>query len=672
MRTRALPVRILFFLVVPALAAPGVLRAGPVTLAKMLQSMVDLEGLCRPPQPGQACRQFSSYDRASTAPGKAGWFANGDAGKFLRKETHAGRTEYVMADMPGPGAVVRVWSANPEGGGTFRLYLDDMETPVIEENFKRLTEAGDRDFPAPFSGLYSRGANLYFPFLFQRHCKLTVSRPGLYYHVDWRSFPRGTRVVPFSRNQLPGVRRLMGRIAEILEHPERGIDLAESHGRISRFSLRPGARLVFPALPGPAEIIRIEMQVPPQAPHLAAILRGTLLTMEFDRPGRPQVCAPLGDFFGSAPGLNPFSTLANGMDARGRCYSNWVMPFRRTARIGLWNTTRYSLPITWATRFRRRKIRAGGDRKTLYFHAKWRAQTFGQTPVFLDWPVLIAAGPGRFTGLHLAVANDGIRWWGEGDEKIWVDGETFPSFFGTGSEDYFGYAWCNTRLFSHAYHAQSLCTGPGNFGYTSVARYHIIDNIPFRRRLRFYIEKWDADPRRYCATAYWYGPRDAPDFFTRPLPVELRVHRVRKWRVKGAVEGETLVSTVRVTAGGVQVQTLSGRFSGFRHLWWTGGKPGAELSMPVPVSRSGRYRVIVGLTRSWDYGIFKILVNGIPREKPVDLYSPNIRPLRLDLGVFTLSRGTLDLRLRCVGSDPRVKARNYMAGIDYVLLRPAP
>ncbi len=80
MRTRALPVRILFFLVVPALAAPGVLRAGPVTLAKMLQSMVDLEGLCRPPQPGQACRQFSSYDRASTAPGKAGWFANGDAG----------------------------------------------------------------------------------------------------------------------------------------------------------------------------------------------------------------------------------------------------------------------------------------------------------------------------------------------------------------------------------------------------------------------------------------------------------------------------------------------------------------------------------------------------------------------------------------------------------------
>ena len=30
---------------------------------------------------------------------------------------------------------------------------------------------------------------------------------------------------------------------------------------------------------------------------------------------------------------------------------------------------------------------------------------------------------------------------GEGDEKVYVDGETFPSHFGTGTEDYYGYAW---------------------------------------------------------------------------------------------------------------------------------------------------------------------------------------------------------------------------------------
>lgn len=39
-------------------------------------------------------------------------------------------------------------------------------------------------------------------------------------------------------------------------------------------------------------------------------------------------------------------------------------------------------------------------------------------------------------------------WWGEGDEKFFVDGEKFPSSFGTGSEDYIGYAW---RLNLHMY-----------------------------------------------------------------------------------------------------------------------------------------------------------------------------------------------------------------------------
>ena len=49
----------------------------------------------------------------------------------------------------------------------------------------------------------------------------------------------------------------------------------------------------------------------------------------------------------------------------------------------------------------------------------------------------------------------GAAWWGEGDEKIYVDGESFPSLFGTGTEDYFGYAWSTPERFEHAYHAQT-------------------------------------------------------------------------------------------------------------------------------------------------------------------------------------------------------------------------
>ncbi|RIV71313.1 DUF2961 domain-containing protein [Flagellimonas aequoris] len=120
----------------------------------------------------------------------------------------------------------------------------------------------------------------------------------------------------------------------------------------------------------------------------------------------------------------------------------------------------------------------------MYFNAKWNGDDSNgvDEPVDvsltqdqggdIDWPMIAVKGTGRFCGVTLHITNFweepkkkpsswwyGIggektidRWWGEGDEKFFVDGEKFPSTFGTGSEDYIGYAWsaeppfptCNT------------------------------------------------------------------------------------------------------------------------------------------------------------------------------------------------------------------------------------
>jgi two-component sensor histidine kinase len=133
-------------------------------------------------------------------------FANGVAGQFIRTEQHAGRTEFVMAEMDGPGAILRLWSANPDGAGTVRIYIDDLETPALEEDFLKLTSAGLACFPAPFSGRRALGANLYFPMPYQSRCKVTSSKPGFYYHVGYRTYPEGTEVEPFSMSLLPQVR----------------------------------------------------------------------------------------------------------------------------------------------------------------------------------------------------------------------------------------------------------------------------------------------------------------------------------------------------------------------------------------------------------------------------------------------------------------------------------
>src|SRR5678815_3493866 len=91
--------------------------------------------------------------------------------------------------------------------------------------------------------------------------------------------------------------------------------------------------------------------------------------------------------------------------------------------------------------------------------------------------------------------RDSVKdWWGEGDEKIYVDGESFPSHFGTGTEDYYGYAWSSSERFEHAYHNQPRCDGPGNYGNTAVNRWHIMDRIPFTKDFKFDMELWHWEP----------------------------------------------------------------------------------------------------------------------------------------------------------------------------------
>jgi hypothetical protein len=126
-------------------------------------------------------------------------------------------------------------------------------------------------------------------------------------------------------------------------------------------------------------------------------------------------------------------------------------------------------------------------------------------------------------------------WWGEGDEKVWVDGDRFPSIFGTGTEDYFGYAYCCQYFkFTHAFHGVSLPTREWLFipqslpipwfwewlsrqspkpAVVSQYRWQILDAAPFDQRFRFDMEIWHqrATTLDLNATAYWYAQPGAGD-----------------------------------------------------------------------------------------------------------------------------------------------------------------
>src|ERR1700754_847483 len=70
-----------------------------VDMRSLLTELVSYDAAAKWPQPAYTEKQASSYDRASVAPGKPGWFANADASQYIRTDTLSGRIEKVMFDV---------------------------------------------------------------------------------------------------------------------------------------------------------------------------------------------------------------------------------------------------------------------------------------------------------------------------------------------------------------------------------------------------------------------------------------------------------------------------------------------------------------------------------------------------------------------------------------------
>lgn len=519
-----------------------------MTYRELLDRLVDMRALSMPPVPGERSGCFSSFDRRSQylEPEDlyVDWDANDDGGGYIRELDDG---SVVAMELEGPGVIWRSWSAMP-GDGHVRIYIDSAL--AVNAPFIRYFTGFGNDFaPANTPNVcphISRGYNSFIPVPFQSSIRIELAPGwGRYYHFTYTVFPEGTRMPPY--------RELFtrpGRIA--LAALDRKLHLRGVHTFFKTASVfvqaKSTALLFERAGFGAIERIQIKLDDPMKAQRL-------LLKMYWDGETHPSVCAPLNDFFGAAPEMNPFATWVSGYTG-GVLYARWHMPFSDGARIEIENlgeiSTALEADITGAD-----CPEAGA---LLRFHAKWHADCYDGldrtrfepgAERFPDWPVLRTEGcQGRFCGMHLRILNswrypggmnrgewwfgyDGCErldwWWGEGDEKFFVDGEKFPSTFGTGSEDYFGYAWAAEppfALFDSPFAAMSAMPLDGN-GVTSVCRFHVCDNVPFQHTFEAYIEKyknnvWSEDNRcLYGVTALWYQTPGTNDGYRAPTLEEL-------------------------------------------------------------------------------------------------------------------------------------------------------
>jgi hypothetical protein len=484
-----------------------------ITFNSLLAEMADLARLTHKPDPQFSVHLASSYDRSSITPVASsdtptGWYANRDWGNYLRVEKNAGRTEYVMLDIDGPGAIMRICSATM--GGTLRIYIDGAVQPALAADFTQLLSGKIPPFLPPFAGLAAVAGNFDLPIPYRKHVKVTLEGdgPAYFYQVEYREYVSDCvdvtsyRAADVDTSQLDSVRAL-------LMNPS----IPESGATIENATLtaqHPAMAMTASSI-GEA-ILGFEMTFDTQD---AATLRTSKLVLTFD--GRQTVRTPLGDFFGAGPGLSPHATLPLEVRADGTAISRFVMPFRSSAVIALEPANSLSATI--------RVVHAPVpvDERTYYFGAHWVARGHISSRPYRDLTLAHLQGTGLYVGTFLSLGNSSEQWWGEGDEKIWVDGDAFPSLFGTGSEDYYGFGYCNPTVFNHPYHIQTF--SPGGFGasrgLSSMARYHVFDAIPFDSQITFNMELWHWDPDAqvtYDTISYFYLDQNAVDLV--PIPVD--------------------------------------------------------------------------------------------------------------------------------------------------------
>ena len=400
-----------------------------------------------------------------------------------------------------------------------------------------------------------------------------------------------------------------------------------------------------------------------------------LLRMYWDGDPRPAVEAPLGDFFASCFGQRrevvSLPVVVDDGDAY-NCF--WRMPFRKSARIEIVNQSEKPISllyynIDW---IKKEKL----PKNTPYFYAQYRQEY----PVEQgkDYVLLDTKGKGHYVGTVLAVRTRSPSWFGEGDEKIYIDGEPKASIWGTGTEDYFLCAWglkqTSTPYFGVPYFDQWGIVG----GHTCAYRWHLNDPIVFNKGIKVTFEhfgwipsdenpsqkttSWNERQDDYSSVAFWYQTgrptftARAPDARERKLPSLERVTAYARDFADSQHHG----------AGEATPQRLD-FYEGPQLLYKPRLAEGAWLEVPVEVKRKEPLRLLLNMTTAPDFGRYQAFLNGVKLGQPMDFYSAKVASQEFHLLDFWPEPGQYVLRLECVGRNQQ--STGYYAGIESVRLR---
>lgn len=652
-------------------------------MQSLLREMVDRKQLVEYPEsiPYKAM-QASSYNRASVSPDQPGWFADSDGVFCIRTEKNRkGETEWVLMEDKGPGAITKIWAVcfyyglNDTTGANLKIYLDGEEEPTINCNFSEFVK-GESFVKPPLAMETRRAGNSYLPIPYAKSCKVTMDKKVFYNIISYRSYPQGTSVRTFSMDEYNQSQVLIDSVGYVLERGVYG-DLASTKNTEAysfHKTLRPQEKETLLIWKKQQAIEQLVFQL--DAEDFDQALRSTVLKISFD--GEQTVWTPLGDFFNIGVGLKTYQMWERAVQEDGTMICRWIMPYQHIAELEIENmgkqdiqmsVTAKVMPYTWNDR-------------SMYFHSSWRMDD--PTPSFplFDYNLVNVKGKGIYVGDQFTVLNPEEGWWGEGDEKVYVDDDIFPSLFGTGTEDYYGWAGGVVPNPEDEFYTPFLSNvrvaAPNSMGYNTCTRTRILDAIPFNRQLDFNIESSGSNRTswfhlQYAVNTYWYAKpgvscnrKPLPEMASRKIMTlqELQVYNEKckadRYIYPGAIEAENLETYQSGDAvRPVEKMDVWGELSNSEakcFQFTQEGKPVnvrlTELFNDMPLK--------VCLITGNACGEFDILVNGT-LVRTVNLLSEHSAVTTIDLGVHKPVNNALDIQFVCKKAG--------QLGIDYFLIK---
>ncbi len=427
--------------------------------------------------------------------------------------------------------------------------------------------------------------------------------------------------------------------------------------------IAPGETLTLGELRGPGAITHLWFTINAEDPYYP---RSLVLRAYWDGAEEPAIEAPIGDFFAVGHGASvPVDSIPVQVSSEGRarnCF--WRMPFRESARLTVSNDSAEHAVRSFYYYIDYEELPSlPGD--TPYFHAQYR-QEYPCQPG--DYLILDAEGRGHLVGTVLSVWHTRGGWFGEGDDRFYIDGDPLPTLHGTGTEDYFSDAW-GFRPFNQPFHGVTLWDERGIASRGTAYRWHIADPVRFDKSLVFTIEHTgpilDLSGKRlqnygersdcFSSVAFWYQTGRAKRFARMP-PVE---ERMPKRLFYGA---RRILDEALARAEAIGAVSFQGGAGGGGRVWFQPADdpdtPWLEIEFETP--EASVYAIEGRLSHSWDYGDYRVSLDGRPVEARASFYSPTLESVSHSWGAHALAQGRHTLRFEYLGSDPR--SRNKANG----------